>query len=225
MQWFTYLNILNIFTSLSIKLIYSSLFELSATPYIHTIYHRQAQARAQPAETGCPATCSSAHTDQKFMNTCHVSDTTGRCWDEHHEASTAIKYTVWKEEGNTEIHFQYHVIGHLVGVYFQVKECYFQATRVRCLTHWGWGWKERMEKGFSRKECLKLSCEREVSQVKKGDHEEEAESTGGGGCESRQGLHMLHAGAGGFIPSASFKLYALELYGQICIVDFSLWWY
>lgn len=106
------LRILNIFTSLSIKLIYSSSSELSAMPYTHTIYHRQARAQAQPAETGCPATCSSAHTDQKFTNTCHASGTTGRCWDENHKASTAIKYRAWKEERNIETQFQYHVIGH-----------------------------------------------------------------------------------------------------------------
>lgn len=83
--------------------------------------------------------------------------------------------------------------------------------------------KERVRKGFSRKECPELSCEREMSQVKNGDREEVkqkalVEETGKTGRAFIYHMHEL----GLDCISNRFKLHARELYGQICIVDFSL---
>lgn len=80
-----------------------------------------------------------------------------------------------------------------------------------------------MQKGFSRKECPELSCEREVE---KGDHEEVkqtalVEETG----KTGRAFPSCMQGLGLYFISNHFKLHARKIYSQICIVDFSLWWY
>ena len=80
---------------------------------------------------------------------------------------------------------------------------------------------ERMRRAFPRKECLRLSREGEVSQVKKADCKEEkalADKTGKSGR-----AFICHIGSWGFIPSASFRINARKSSGQICTVDSSLW--
>ena len=80
---------------------------------------------------------------------------------------------------------------------------------------------ERMRRAFPRKECLRLSREGEVSQVKKADRKEEkapADKTGESGR-----AFICHTGSWGFIPSASFRINARKSSGQICTVDSSLW--
>lgn len=55
-----------------------------------------------------------------------------------------------------------------------------------------------MGKDFSREECPKLSHEREVSQVKKGDLEgvKQKVVVGAGNGRDRSGLHVPSGGAG-----------------------------
>lgn len=89
-----HLNILNIFISLSVKLIYSYLLGLSALPYRCTLYQRQARAHAESGETAQITPAKSSWTPAMCQALLGVLR-----WKAF---STADKNKVWREERHVE---------------------------------------------------------------------------------------------------------------------------